>query len=68
MPIDGKLYLTRGAVFSYYEFISLERLTDEKWQEMLRKASTSDLQEWVPEWTKSFVRAGKGEIPFPKDW
>lgn len=68
VPIDGKLYLTRGAVFSYYEFISLERLTDEKWQEMLRKASTSDLQEWVPEWTKSFVRAGKGEIPFPKDW
>lgn len=68
VPIDGKLYLTRGAVFSYYEFISLERLTDEKWQEMLRKASTSDLQEWVPEWTKSFIRAGKGEIPFPKDW
>lgn len=65
VPIDGKLYLTRGAVFSYYEFISAdERLTDERWQEILKKWSTLDMQEWMPEWTNSFVRGGKGEIPF----
>ena len=29
VPIEGKLYLTRGAVFDYFEFIGNERLTDE---------------------------------------
>ncbi len=35
--INGLLYLTKGAVFSHYEFTgpSSNRLTDEKWQEML---------------------------------
>lgn len=31
VPIEGKLYLTRGAVYSSYEFISDKRLTDEEW-------------------------------------
>lgn len=31
----GVPYLTKGAVYSYYEFMSGERLTDEKWHEML---------------------------------
>ncbi len=35
--INGLLYLTRGAVFSHYEFIQTtsERLTDEAWQKQL---------------------------------
>ena len=37
VPIDGKLYLTRGAVFDYFEFISNERLTDESWQNMVNR-------------------------------
>ena len=37
VPIDGKLYLTRGAVFDYFEFISNERLTDEAWQNMVNR-------------------------------
>lgn len=32
VPIEGKLYLTRGAVFDYFEFVNDERLTDEEWQ------------------------------------
>lgn len=64
VPIEGKLYLTRGAVFSYYEFISNERLTDEKWQEMLKKGNAPEMLEW----TDSFIRGGKGEIPFPEDY
>ena len=32
VPIDGKLYLTRGGVFDYFEFTCSERLTDEEWQ------------------------------------
>jgi hypothetical protein len=31
VPYDGKLYLSRGAVYSFYEFVSDERLTDEDW-------------------------------------
>ncbi len=62
VPIRGKLYLTRGAVFSYHEFISTERLTDEKWQEVIKE----DRQPPMPEWTQSFIREGKGEIPYPE--
>lgn len=61
VPIAGELYLTRGGVFSYNEFISTERLTDEKWQDMLK----DDKQPPMPEWTNSFIREGKGEIPWP---
>lgn len=64
VPIEGKLYLTRGAVFSYHEFISDMRLTDEKWQEMIKE----DKQPNMPKWTNSFVRGGKGEIPYPEDY
>lgn len=51
VPISGKLYLTKGAVFSYHEFISVERLTDETWQEMIKE----DIQPDMPEWTNSFI-------------
>lgn len=62
VPIKDKLYLTRGAVFSYYEFISNERLTDERWQEMIKENKEPER----PKWTDSFIRDGKGEIPFPE--
>ena len=63
VPIGDKFYLTRGGVFSYYEFISDERLTDEKWQKMINENKEPPM----PEWTNSFIRAGKGEIPFPEE-
>ena len=31
IPVEGKLYLSRGAVYSSYEFVSDKRLTDEEW-------------------------------------
>ncbi|TAH64971.1 MAG: DUF3160 domain-containing protein [Anaerolineaceae bacterium] len=31
IPVEGKLYLSRGAVYSSYEFTSDKRLTDEEW-------------------------------------
>lgn len=31
VPIGGKLVLSRGSVYSYYEFTSNTRLTDEEW-------------------------------------
>ncbi|MDH7516160.1 MAG: DUF3160 domain-containing protein [Bacteroidota bacterium] len=49
VEIDGLLYLTRGAVFSYYEFIqpAADRLTDERWQEMLRRGEHPPVPAWV---------------------
>jgi len=51
-PVEGKLALLKGAVFSYYEFKHpmSDRLTDEAWQAMLE----SDKAPQPPEWTKSF--------------
>jgi hypothetical protein len=53
VPVEGKLVLTRGAVFSYYEFQhpSADRLTDEKWQRMLNTGRAPA----APVWTKSFL-------------
>jgi hypothetical protein len=31
VPVDGKLYLSKGVVYSFYEFNSDKRLTDEEW-------------------------------------
>jgi len=49
VEIDGYLYLTRGAVFSYREFTrpsTEQRMTDEEWQKRL----TKDTRQGVPEW------------------
>jgi hypothetical protein len=41
---DGSLALTvaRGGIFSYYEFPSEERLTDEAWREMVKSGTAPD--------------------------
>jgi hypothetical protein len=53
VPIEGKLHLTRGGVFSYYEFQypAAHRLTDEAWQEMIMRGRAPE----PPVWTSSFV-------------
>jgi hypothetical protein len=52
VPIEGELIIAKGGVFSYYEFPwpADDRLTDEKWREMLDKGEAPPL----PEWTTSF--------------
>ncbi|MHA2075844.1 MAG: DUF3160 domain-containing protein [Candidatus Hodarchaeales archaeon] len=44
----GKLYLTRGGTFSYYEFKQpmTERLADEEWHEML-DTTPPELPQWI---------------------
>ena len=65
VPIEGKLYLTRGAIFSYYEFIhpSADRLTDEKWQKMLKDRTAPAM----PDWMKSFMPGPGREKPLPRE-
>ena len=49
VEIEGRLKLTRGAVFSYYEFDwpASDRLTDEKWQAMLKEGRAPPLPSWT---------------------
>jgi len=47
--INGLLYLTRGAVFSHYEFLksTSERLTDEAWQKQLLDHKEPKVADWM---------------------
>ncbi len=52
VPIDGKLRIAKGAVYSYYEFPwpSEDRLTDETWRSMLESGKAPD----QPAWTRQY--------------
>mgnify|MGYP000126464992 CR=1 FL=1 len=59
VEIEGYLYLTRGAVFSYHEFslaVSDPRMTDEEWQKELMKTPTGG----TPVWMKEVTAPAKG--------
>ncbi len=53
VPIDGKLRIAHGGVYSYYEFPwpMSDRLTDKKWRDMLNSGQAPQL----PDWTSTFV-------------
>ena len=61
----GILRMTRGAIFSYYEFTQpiAQRLTDELWREMLAEFTEPDL----PEWTASFMDPGQKRSELQSD-
>ncbi len=51
-PAKGRLWIGRGAVFTYYEFEQpiADRLNDEEWQKMLKSRHAPQ----QPSWTKSY--------------
>lgn len=53
VPIEGKNYLARGSVMSYYEFTvpMSERLTDDAWKQMLADGK----QPARPKWAQSYL-------------
>lgn len=62
VPVDGKLRIAEGAVFSYYQFEQPidERLTDSEWRRKIGMELTDD-SEYItdesvqqPEWTQSY--------------
>jgi hypothetical protein len=68
VPVEDSLKVTRGAVFSYYEFSQpiSDRLTDESWQEILK----SDNPKKPPVWTGSFIdmlQSFLNPYPYPYD-
>jgi hypothetical protein len=62
---DGRTLIGAGPVFSYYEFKwpMSNRLTDEKWMEMLESGTNPP----EPDWTKSFVHPVTFLPPNPDD-
>lgn len=58
-PHQDKLYMGRGATFSYYEFLNKDRLTDEDWQKMVYDEKTD-----FPTWYKDLVTEEKKAIEF----
>lgn len=52
VEIEGYLYLTRGAVFSYREFkrpLNEQRMTDEEWQKKLEEYPSTGKPSWMKE-------------------
>ena len=52
VEIEGYLWLTRGAVFSYREFqedVAAPRLTDEEWQNQLEGQPNKGIPSWMEE-------------------
>lgn len=67
VPVEGKLYLSRGSVYSSYEFVSDTRLTDEQWWELngirIVRSDYGDYPEYIelskdlpaqPTWVNTF--------------
>lgn len=66
VPVEGNLRIVKGGVYSYYEFpwSAEDRLTDEKWWEMLDSGQTPD----TPAWIESFmVKTGESRVIMPWD-
>ncbi|MEI7553925.1 DUF3160 domain-containing protein [Candidatus Chlorohelix sp.] len=63
VPINGKVILTKGAVYSQYEFTVKpnERLTDAAWQQRLNEGKAPALEDWK----KSYIAPGVAIQPAP---
>ncbi len=49
VPVDGKLRLAKGGVYTHYEFAwdMSDRLTNAKWREMLSSDTSLELADWM---------------------
>lgn len=63
IPVDGKLYLSRGAVYSSYEFVSDTRLTDEEWWALNGITIEEDVYGTYPAYTEP-----SEYLPAQPDW
>ena len=63
-PADGKVWLGRGAIYSYYEFLhpAADRMTDEAWLKQVQEHRTPA----QPEWTGSFFTGEKARVIEPE--
>ena len=56
VPVEGRLRIARGAIYSHYEFKQplSNRLTDAEWQKILSGESKQKMPS-LPKWTESFA-------------
>ncbi len=66
VPVDGTLRIAKGGVYSYYEFPwpASDRLTDQKWREMLYSEKAPGL----PEWAANYRVKGTAAVNMPRDF
>jgi len=62
-PHEGKLYMGKGATFSYFEFLNDDRLNDETWQKMVYDEKTE-----YPSWYKDLVTEEKEKIEYSYEY
>ena len=60
VPMNGQLYLTRGAMFDYFEFVSQNRMTDKEWQTMIKQNTPER-----PPFTTSLHAGEAMDVPAP---
>jgi hypothetical protein len=66
VPLNGKLVVSLGAGFSYYEFLQpiSERLTDEAWRDVLQSEPPN-----VPVWSSTFLDTSElGPVTVPEHY
>jgi hypothetical protein len=63
IPVNGQLYLMRGSILSYYEFLTDQRMSDSQWYELLKTLKIEKRSKW---WQK-YLDDKKSEIPVPAD-
>lgn len=56
-PIGDELYMGRGGVFTYYEFLDKNRLNDKEWQDKVFKGEKD-----YPAWYKDIIKEPKPEF------
>jgi hypothetical protein len=66
VPIEGRLYIARGAVYSYYEFLVpiSERMTNRQWKEKVREEKELPAR---PDWVRSFLSRTTLPVANPMD-
>jgi hypothetical protein len=49
VPYNGKLYMTRGCAYTYYEIIepTSKKLDDSDWQDMIKEEKQMEQQDWI---------------------
>lgn len=62
VPIKGKYYIARGAVFSYYEFTG-KLYNDEEWRAKIKEQTAPERPEWIRPLIQD-VKPLKGQMQF----
>jgi hypothetical protein len=61
VPIKGEYYITRGAVFSYYEFTG-QIFTDEEWKTKIIRNEMPDRPDWIKPIINDILTPIKGQM------